>query len=487
MNLRCQFNNWLRVVLLTLLASIVAFLAGCRMVENTARRPINSKPGSTSASKSGLSDPAALQAELQRYSDEYLLRTTEALDEYARVSDTAEAKDRALTWKVTISSTIVSIVSGPNPAANLVDLLALTTITRTSLEEYWVRTPQGESFQPWLKASRALETNSWRLAEGVLTPAQQQELRDGITQWWQSNSGERSAIIARPQDIAADVRQTGQKAAAPGSLFGMLGLDPTAGLDPAVREVASARLFAERAMYTARYMPFVLRWHLELLSRHLLHDPQVSLVLSNAASLSQSADRFSRASDALSQTAAQLPDRLSAERAAILGALETQEGRLRELSAEVSRTLIAGEKMSTSLNTTLVTFGALMKRFGVGEPRSAPGTTNTTRFDILDYARTADQLTLMAKELDVLLKDTGATLDSPALQRRMQELALVTERAKTDAKSILNHAFLLGTALVLLAFALGLVYRRVGLPAMTVPSGKAGSPPTGEMPKTTGS
>ena len=158
----------------------------------------------------------------------------------------------------------------------------------------------------------------------------------------------------------------------------------------------------------------------------------------------------------------QLPDRIATERKLILAALEAQEGKLRELSAEVGRTLAAGDKMSTSLNTTLITFDALMKRFGVGEPDTSLPDTNTPPFNILDYAKTAEQIAAMAQQIDALIKAANSTLDSPALDKRITDLNQVTRQAKADATSVLNHAFLLGAGLIVLAFACALGYRRLG-------------------------
>jgi len=174
----------------------------------------------------------------------------------------------------------------------------------------------------------------------------------------------------------------------------MVGLDPTVGLDPAVREVTQTRLFAERALYMVQRMPFLVRWQVELLADNLLNEQHIAGVLTNAASLTESIDRLSRATESASATAAQLPDRVTAERKAILEALEAQEGRLRELCADISRTLVSGEAMASSINTTLITFDALMKRFGVGEPAppDAPSQSDAATgppFNILDYAHTA--------------------------------------------------------------------------------------------------
>jgi len=75
----------------------------------------------------------------------------------------------------------------------------------------------------------------------------------------------------------------------------------------------------------------------------------------------------------------------------------------------------------------------------------------------------------MAQQLDALLKDANGTLDSPALDKRIAELNAVTARARADAKSVLNHAFLLGAGLILLAFACALTYRRIVSRGLSAP------------------
>jgi hypothetical protein len=433
------------------------------VVEETASLPRTAVAAVMPGSKSHPGDPAVLQTDLQRFADEFAGRTVAALDDYARTLGTSEAKTRALFWKVGVTVAAVAIATGPNPTANLLDFLALATITRTALEEEWTRSAEGQTFQPWLKTSRALETEAWQLAEGVFTPAQQQELRESIRKWWESNAAARTVFFMRPQEFSSLIRQAGRGSDRPGSVFALVGLDPTAGLDPAVREVTRTRLFAERALFALERMPFLLRWQTELLTDQLLQDPRVAVVLTNAPSVTQSADRLSRAVESASQTAAALPDRITSERQALLEALEAQEGKLRQLSEEFGRTLAAGERMSTSLHITLIAFDALMKRFGVGEPKSdRPRDTNSPPFNILDYARTAEQIAAMARELDALIRDARGTLDSPALDRRIAELTALSARAKADARWVLNHAFVIGAGLVLLTFTCALGYRRLG-------------------------
>lgn len=446
---------WQAALWLAILAA-----AGCSLVQETTRLPGRAIRAVTPGSAPAL-DPAALQASLQRFVDEFISRTTAAMDEYARRTGTPEARSQALTWKLPVTSAAVGIVTSPNPTANLLDLITLAVVTRLAVEELWAAAPDRAALQPWLDVSRSLEANAWSLATGVYRPEEREELQSAIQRWWEAHADARSAFLVRPQELISLVRQTEERTGRSTGVFGMVGLDPTAGLDPAVREVTRTRLFAERALYAVQRMPFLLRWHVELLTDQILRQSQITAALTDTARLAESADRLSRAAESVSQTATQLPDRIAAERAAILAALAAQEGQLRQLSAEFSRTLVAGEAMSTSLNTTLVTFDALMRRFGVGEPSANTPPSGSPPFNVLDYAHTAEQLTIMARELNALIRDAGGTLDSPALSQRLEALSAVSARAKGDATSVLNHAFLLGAGLVLLTFVCALAYRRL--------------------------
>lgn len=452
--------TWINTVLsplatIGLLAFFSLGLTGCRVAEETARLPGQMVTAVVPGTKSKTPDPAVLQTELMRAADDFSSRTAAGLNEYARQAGNPAAHSQALTWKLSLNSSVMGIATGPNPTANLLDYLSLVGMTRAFLEANAPTVVPAGAFDHWLESSRVLESNAWNLAEATFTPSQQAELRVIMRQSSETNNQGGVTFFERPQQFAALIRQAGEKSAKPGSVFGLVGLDPTAGLDPAVREVTRTRLFAERAMYTFQRIPFLVRWQVELLSSQWFQQTAVTDALDSVA-------RVSRAVESASQTAAQLPDRLTAERKAILAALEQQEGRLRELSAEVTRTLVAGERMSTSLNTTLMTFDTLMKRFGVGEPTAAPPDTNSPPFNILDYAKTAEQIAVMAQQLDALLKDANGTLDSPALDKRISSLQAVADHARADAKSVLNHAFLLAAGLVLLAFICAVTYRRLG-------------------------
>jgi hypothetical protein len=437
------------LLLLCLLAG-----GGCSVVEETAKLPARTVAAVVPGTQPKQSDPALVQAELLRYADDFFGRTSTGLDEYARRVNTSETRSEALDWKIALNSSALGIATGSNPTANLLDFLALSSLTRLFLEQHAATVEPRGALDLWLENSRVLETNAWKMAEGLLNADQQKQFRTAIEQWLAANTGARRWFFRRPQELASGIRLTGEKESQPGSVFSLVGLDPTAGLDPAVREMTRTRFFAERALFAVERMPYLVRWQTESLARELLCQEQLTNTLA-------SVDRLSRAAEAASQTAAQLPDRISAERKAVLDAMEVQEGRLRELSAEVGRTLAAGEKMSTSLNATITTFDGLMKRFGVGEPDTSPPNTNSPPFNILDYARTAEQIGTMAQQLDALIKDASGTVNTPALDKRIADLNAFSGRARTDAKSVLNHAFLLAACLTVLIFACVVVCQRL--------------------------
>jgi len=428
---------------------------GCRVVKQTASLPVNAVEAVVPGTKTKQPDPGSLQTEVLRFADSFGGQTSVALDEYASRVNTPEGQIQALRWKLALGSSVLGIATGPNPTANILDFVSLATLLRLSLEERAPEAVPRGAFDPWLDASRDLETNAWKLAAEVLTADQQSQLRAAIEQWRGQNPAVSDSFFARPQELASAIRASGETRSQPGGVFSFVGLDPMSGLDPAVREVTRTRLFAERALFAAERMPFLLRWQTQLLTDEVLDQKQITNALA-------SAERLSAAAQSVSQTAAQLPKDISEERKAILDALEAQEGKLRGLSAQVGQMLTAGENMSTSLNTTLITFTALMKLFGVGEPSTAPPDTNSPPFNILDYAKTADEVAKMAQQLDVLLKDASGTVQTPALDKRIAELNALAARTRADAKSVLNHAFLLAAGLLVLAFGLALAYRRAG-------------------------
>lgn len=120
-----------------------------------------------------------LQLQVMRFADSYVATVAQAADDFAAKAGTPKARLAALKWKLGQATSAYTDATGPNPVVNGLDMLVLVTMTRMVLEDYGIET-FGEAAAPVLETQSRLETNAWLLANGMLKPAQQQELRDLI-------------------------------------------------------------------------------------------------------------------------------------------------------------------------------------------------------------------------------------------------------------------------------------------------------------------
>ena len=424
---------------------------GCRLVQTATNMPGKAVRAVTPGNKGKHSvDPVEVQQTVLRFADEYLTRMVVGVDQLRRGTNALEPAE-VLKWKIALGTETCSIASGPNAVADLLDLTVFVTLTRMALEEHWQPRVFGDSAQPMLENCRNVEAEIWRHAGTVLQPQQQVELRQSIEAWHRQNPNPENVLAARAMGFASQVAKANQADTIGDSVFSLLQVDPLSGLDPAVREIAQTRLFAERALFVTQKMPMLLRWQTELLSVNAVEMPAVQQLVTNSTQIAASVERFARVAE-------QLPAQVSAEREEILKALQSQEKNLTPLVNEVRQTLTAGTQMSTSLNTTLTTFDALMQRFGVGETNQAgPPDTNSAPFRIQDYGQTAVQLEGAARQLTELLHTLDQIIDSTNLASLAARVSPVVQQAQTGGKEVVNYAFWKGILLVAIACAALLV------------------------------
>jgi hypothetical protein len=254
-----------------------------------------------------------------------------------------------------------------------------------------------------------------------------------------------------------------------GSVFNLLRLDPLSSLDPATRELAQTRLFAERALYVMQKMPTLVRWQTELLSLKTVDLPAVRQLVTNSTELASSVERFA-------VTAGRLPGQISAEREEILKGLQAQERSLAPLVNEVRQALAAGAQMSTSLNTTFNTFDKVLRDLGVGDTNSAgPPDTNSQPFRIQDYTQSAAQLEATAQQLTKLLVTLDQTLASTNLTQLSAQVSPAVQQAEASGKQIVDYAFRKALILVAIVIVAVLLCRFLSLRFGLTSRSKTGS------------
>lgn len=456
---------------LPLCVCLLLWLAtGCRVVQSTGDFSAQTlRAVSPGRKDKPAMDPLQVQETLLRFADEFSEHVIVALEPLHLGTYVASSAE-VLQWKIGIVTGVYSIASGPNAFVNLLDMTVLVTVMRTAAEERWQSGISGGTLQPLLESFRNAEDQIWRFASQVLNDEQQAELRGAIDVWRKQNPLPESVLGARAVGFAMQVAQAKQTdPARPGSVFNLLQLNPLSSLDPATRELAQTRLFAERALYMAQKLPMLLRWQVELLSVNLGQVPAVEQAVSNSTQIAASLDRFAAVAE-------KLPGRVSAERQAILKELEAQEQSLTSLIHEVRQTLTVGSQMSTSLNITLTTFDALMQRFGVGETNTSPGPdTADEPFRIRDYATTAAQLEATARQLTELLITLDQTIGSTNLLQLSAQVGPVVQQAQTRGKEVVDYAFRKGILLVVIVLLAALIYRLL-VARLTASGPKSNSP-----------
>jgi hypothetical protein len=392
-------HRWMPKAVLLLALTLGA--SGCNLLKSTLELPEKGIRSLFSLNQeSGAPDPVELQSQLLRFADHAIEALNLASDKLQQHEDDQLSRRRPLLMRITTANDILAIATGANAYANLLDMIIFASLNRMNVEDYWMPKFYGESARPYLRASQEIEKEIWRIASAKLKEEQLSELRAAIRTWHVQHPDARTPRDLGSLGFASEIAQMNRdpQTGITSSVFDLLSIDPLADLDPATRELADTRLFAERGMLLARHMPTLIRWETELLVLQTAEMPQMDKLLANTAQLSESADRFS-------QTAERLPDFISAERRQIVQALNTHQPGLTNLAAQTERALDAGKQMSDASDATLKSFQDVLRQL---QARSSD--PNIEPFRINDYTAAAAQINVAAQELTGLLQAFEQTL-----------------------------------------------------------------------------
>jgi hypothetical protein len=446
------------------LAALLAVAPGCQMVKTTAEIPGNvARTMGGGKETKPPPDPVILQQELFRFADKF---TVQANLEFARVLEQwPDAPEmRLLESRLVLNARMLELSSGPNAFANLVDMVFAVMIARHQVRLYAAQEDRAEILRPTVTVLEEYQSQIMNLAKETLGEEQQQTLRENIKAWVDENVTSDSGLHARYTGSVSDLLGKGKsREGEPSSLLGMLIIDPFAALDPTVREITEARLFAERALYVAQRMPKILQMEIDLIMRRTLATPEVARLLGDVNSLGVSVDR-------ISTTVAVLPDRLRAEREELVKTLKEEREGLTVLVQETRGTLDAGSKALENANAVVLSTDAFVGHLGIYDKKTepsggeaaavAPGTAPSAPpaepaapaepFRIQDYTVAAAQLAETSDHLNTLITTLDRTLATATSDEVAAKVDAASQTAVARGRDIVDHAFWRGLLFVAL-------------------------------------
>ncbi len=423
---------------------LLALLSGCALLDRAADLTDRAFAGMTGRDTTPVGDPLYVQLQLAMLSDavvtQILQKTATPLD----AVDDLKRRAALLEIRLDYAAAMWNAASGPSPYANAIHMLLTLTVGRRQLERSPLAHALGESLRPTLVVLRSAQRDVEKLVRSFLTPAEFSALDQAIQEAQESHvagTGPWVAIVDLQQILASSRVPKSGGGGAFTNLVGILGLNPFAGLDPATREIAESRQFAERLLFNVQRMPVLLRLNAELLATQVAADFQLDRA---QASL----DRATTAMQQVAQTAAELPDRLSAERAQIVADVRTEAERLGTLAHDYRGLFDAATTTAGTTNQALQTFAGVMQRF---ESEESEPSGPSRPFDVTEYAETAHRISEAAVNLSELLSNFHKTLDAPGLTRLTPQVEALLVGAEERARRWLYAAFALGCGLIVCA------------------------------------
>jgi hypothetical protein len=256
--------------LLAVLATGVA-LASCGHGKSAATREVHlsAAHGGLAMDETTAMNQAELEDAIQRFTGVFADRLTQALDELAEGS-TLEVRNKILHQELLYTSSALGIATGPVPEVNLLDMLVFVRLCREVFEAHWLPELYGERGRAVAEVFRTSEDDLWGVATRVIPPEKRRELEGLIDQWKNENPRQVRVEGVRLMDFAQRRGQVEiERARAAGGLL--------SSVKGATRAADQALLIAERAIFLAHRMPFILRLQARLGTREIVSDTLASV------------------------------------------------------------------------------------------------------------------------------------------------------------------------------------------------------------------
>jgi hypothetical protein len=355
-----------------------------------------------------------LEDEVMRFADRFSTRLDVVTDRIAEQSESGLLRSQALTVKVASYAAAVDIAVGPNPVANILDMLVLASLTRLTVEDYWVPEVFGqESGQDLLLAVRVLEQDIWAISGKVLTEQQQEDLRSLISTWHEQHPNQYYIWGARFSEFSGQSAAL-DRVAETGGLLGQV--------ERTRETVDEVRSLGERVLYYLQRAPGLTGFQAELTVYSILRQPEIVQALEDWQRISESMERFAEEANDLPkqrlEAVEQLMQGLTQQRKAFMDDLIAEEDRLRGVLGDLHTTLVAANELVGGLDS-------LATKFDIGGADEEP-------FDVNEYRKIVTEASGTVAELTSLVQAVEQLMASPTWEQRVPQAVDVAHTIGDD-------------------------------------------------------
>lgn len=244
---------------------LILLSSACSGLELESSRDVSfADPDKKSQVKAGKVTAIELQQDLQRFASTFMARMYLAFQpQKEKVSP--DLFHIMQSEGLFYASTALDLATGPNPEANLLDMMAFITLTTQSLEEHWIPNVYGKAGKEALQAFKKSEAEIWEIAAMVSSKEQRRAYREILQDWKQENPGLQRTETVRLTGIYRISGQAGNERAK--KFSGILGQ-----IESAVASTDQAVLLSNRAMFLAQRAPFLLRLHAKIGAREVVSE-----------------------------------------------------------------------------------------------------------------------------------------------------------------------------------------------------------------------
>jgi hypothetical protein len=223
--------------------------------------------------------------------------------------------------------------------ANLLDMLALTTLARIQAESRVVKHYDAARAAQLVEILQALETDIWGLADSVLTEEQQEKLKSVIADWDPDHSDMRSIYLVRFASFSGADASEVAAVQRTGGLVSQFAR--TADTAEALNELG------ERLLFYMEFAPFLFSLQAQYTAYEVMRQPEVQESISSANNMARVIEQLP---DTRLEFIDQLLEGIALERAALLNDIVNEQASISQLLTDLKPILESIVVLTANVN-----------------------------------------------------------------------------------------------------------------------------------------